>query len=79
MLKNIPIENILFLDIETVPQEESWENLSEKDRYLWDKKRPHKKKRKFLLKHFILKETELWQNLEKLFVSPSEWSIERKP
>ena len=29
MIKNIPIERILFLDIETVPQYENWENLPE--------------------------------------------------
>jgi hypothetical protein len=29
MLKNIPIEKILFLDIETVPQTGNWGELSE--------------------------------------------------
>ncbi len=37
MIKQIPIERILFLDIETVPQEESWQNLPTEEQNLWDK------------------------------------------
>lgn len=38
MIQNIPLEKILFLDIETVPQYSVWEELSEADQKLWDKK-----------------------------------------
>jgi len=38
MLRNIPIEKILFLDIETVPQTSDWDSLSEDAQRLWDKK-----------------------------------------
>lgn len=38
MIQNIPIHQVLFLDIETVPQYGSWDELSETDQYLWDKK-----------------------------------------
>lgn len=38
MLKNIPIERVLFLDIETVPQYANWEEISEEEKKLWDKK-----------------------------------------
>ncbi|QCX53012.1 3'-5' exonuclease [Elizabethkingia sp. JS20170427COW] len=38
MISNIPIEKILFLDIETVPQAEKWEDLDETTQKLWDKK-----------------------------------------
>ena len=38
MIHKIPIENILFLDIETVPQVDEWKNLNETTQYLWDKK-----------------------------------------
>ncbi|WP_120489461.1 3'-5' exonuclease [Bergeyella cardium] len=38
MIKNIPIERILFLDIETVPQCENWEDLPETTQKLWAKK-----------------------------------------
>lgn len=38
MIQNIPLEKVLFLDIETVPQYSVWEELSEADQKLWDKK-----------------------------------------
>ncbi|MDL1913872.1 MAG: 3'-5' exonuclease [Bergeyella sp.] len=38
MIEHIPIERVLFLDIETVAQKECWENLSPKEQALWDKK-----------------------------------------
>ncbi|MCF8388648.1 MAG: hypothetical protein K9G47_12270, partial [Bacteroidales bacterium] len=38
MLEQIPIGNILFLDIETVPQMASYDLLPEKTRLLWDHK-----------------------------------------
>jgi len=38
MLKNIPYSKILFLDIETVPQTNDWNLLSERSKDLWAKK-----------------------------------------
>lgn len=38
MLKNIPIEKILFLDIETVPICGNWSDVSNEEKRLWDKK-----------------------------------------
>lgn len=38
MVKAIPIEKILFLDIETVPQYADWAEISDEERTLWDKK-----------------------------------------
>ncbi len=38
MIDRIPIENILFLDIETVPQSGSWNHVDDTTQYLWDKK-----------------------------------------
>lgn len=38
MIQHIPIDRVLFLDIETVPQYEFWENLSEEEQRLWEKK-----------------------------------------
>ncbi len=38
MIQHIPIERILFIDIETVPGSGSWEELPESERMLWDKK-----------------------------------------
>ncbi len=38
MLSNLPLENILFLDIETVPAYPDYKSLPDKFRKLWDKK-----------------------------------------
>ncbi|PZD77430.1 3'-5' exonuclease [Mesonia sp. K7] len=38
MLQKLNIENILFLDIETVPMHRSFDDLSEKEKQLWDHK-----------------------------------------
>lgn len=38
MLKTIPYRKILFLDIETVPQTDDWNHLSERTQHLWEKK-----------------------------------------
>lgn len=38
MISERELRNIVFLDIETVPQEPKWDNLSEKARELWDRK-----------------------------------------
>ncbi len=38
MIKNIPIERVLFLDIETVPAFGNWEEISPEEQKLWDKK-----------------------------------------
>lgn len=38
MIHNIPLEKILFLDIETVPQVGNWDELDDQSQYLWDKK-----------------------------------------
>ena len=44
MIHKLPIENILFLDIETVPQIDSWTNLDPTTQYLWDKKTKSQRK-----------------------------------
>lgn len=43
MIQNIPLEKILFLDIETVPQAGQWEDLSGEEQKLWDKKTLHQR------------------------------------
>lgn len=41
MLDNIKVENVLFLDIETIPVASSYENLDPLVQSLWDKKSKH--------------------------------------
>lgn len=38
MIKNIPIERVLFLDIETVPAFGNWKEVSIEEQQLWEKK-----------------------------------------
>ena len=52
MIQNIPLEKILFLDIETVPQTGNWENLNETQQYLWDKKTRLQRKEDFTAEEF---------------------------
>jgi 3'-5' exonuclease len=44
MLENIKIDDILFLDIETVPQQDSFLALDDAFKYLWNKKSSHFRK-----------------------------------
>lgn len=44
MIQSLPIENILFLDIETVPQIDTWNNVDSTTQYLWDKKTKSQRK-----------------------------------
>ena len=47
MADNLNIEKVLFLDIETVPQFESYGSLNSADKELWDNKALHLKKTDF--------------------------------
>ncbi|SMP03834.1 ribonuclease H-like domain-containing protein [Chryseobacterium profundimaris] len=44
MIQHIPLEKILFIDIETVPGSGSWEELPEAEQMLWDKKTKFQRK-----------------------------------
>lgn len=44
MLEQIKIDDILFLDIETVPQQASFEDLDDSFKHLWNKKSSHFRK-----------------------------------
>ena len=44
MIQNIPIEKILFLDIETVPQYSHWDEMDESEQKLWEKKTASQRK-----------------------------------
>lgn len=46
------LNNILFLDIETVPQEESWADLSIETQHLFDKKTKYQRKEDFTAEQF---------------------------
>lgn len=54
MIQNIPIEKVLFLDIETVPQFGTWEELSETEQKLWDKKTLWQRKEEVTAEDFYM-------------------------
>ncbi|SHI85470.1 hypothetical protein SAMN04488096_105110 [Mesonia phycicola] len=47
MLKKLKLENILFLDIETVPEYEKFEELSKEKQQLWEDKSKYQRKEDF--------------------------------
>lgn len=47
MIQNITLEKVLFIDIETVPNHSSWEEVSENEQQLWDKKTKFQRKEEF--------------------------------
>ncbi|WP_042722806.1 3'-5' exonuclease [Flavobacterium sp. B17] len=52
MIQHIPLERILFIDIETVPSSGAWEELSEAEQMLWDKKTKFQRKDEISAKEF---------------------------
>ena len=52
MIQKIPIENILFLDIETVPQTDTWNNLDSTTQYLKNKKTKSQRKEEIVASDF---------------------------
>jgi len=52
MLHKINLEHILFLDIETVPEQENFEHLSEEKKYLWADKTKYQRKEDFSPEEF---------------------------
>lgn len=54
MIQNIPIEKILFLDIETVPGVSNWDDLSEAEQKLWDKKTVIQRKNEISAEDFYM-------------------------
>ena len=52
MISRIPLKNILFLDIETVPEKEHFDELSEEARELWSLKTEYRRKEDFTPEEF---------------------------
>ena len=49
---SIKLEDILFLDIETVPQKENWKELSKETQALFEKKTQYQRKEEFTAEAF---------------------------
>ena len=49
---NIKLDQVLFLDVETVPKYEDWSQLTEKEKELFDKKTSYQRKDEFTPEEF---------------------------
>lgn len=67
MLENIPLDKILFLDIETVAQQPDFNKVDERLQKFWEQKANTLLPKKHLKK--LTPEPEFMLSLEKLFVS----------
>lgn len=67
MIEKINLNNILFLDIETVPEEENFNSLDAEMQLLWDHKTQYQRKDDFTAEEFYDR-AEFGPNLEKLSV-----------
>ena len=47
MLQKLNLENLLFLDIETVPETEHYSTLSEEKKLLWEQKTKYQRKEEY--------------------------------
>ena len=72
-----PLKNILFLDIETVPAYENWNQLSEEEQYLFEKKTAYQRKEEITPKDFY-ERAGIWAEFGKIicisvaFFNPKE-------
>ncbi len=52
MLHKINLEHVLFLDIETVPEQENFDKLTDEKKYLWADKTKYQRKEEFSPEEF---------------------------
>jgi len=62
---SVKLNDILFLDIETVPQEENWNQLSKETQELYDKKTQYQRKDEFTVEEFY-KRAGIWAEFGKI-------------
>ena len=65
MLQRINLEHILFLDIETVPETELFEELTDQKKELWDQKSRYQRKEEFTAEEFY-KRAGIWAEFGKI-------------
>ena len=65
MITKIPLENILFLDIETVPEKATFEQLPEEAQQLWAEKTAYRRKEEYTPEEFYEK-AGIWAEFGKI-------------
>ena len=76
MLYKINLENILFLDIETVPESSSFEKLSEEKRLLWEHKSKYQRKEEFTAEEFYSR-AGIWAEFGKIVCISVGYFVEK--
>ena len=75
---HLKLENILFLDIETVPQEVSWNTVSENTKTLFDQKTKYQRKEEFTVEEFY-ERAGIWAEFGKIIcISVGYFVIQKK-
>ena len=78
MLHKINLEHILFLDIETVPEEENFNKLDETKKELWEHKSHYQRKDEYTAEEYYDR-AEFGQNLERSLLFPLAILIIKEP
>ncbi|OSY87011.1 3'-5' exonuclease [Tenacibaculum holothuriorum] len=77
MLNKINIENVLFLDIETVPQQEHWSELSTEMQQLYETKTQYQRKEEFSAEEFYHR-AGIWAEFGKIICISVGYFVKRK-
>ena len=77
MLKKLNIENVLFLDIETVPQQEHWSELSIEMQELYETKTQYQRKEEFTAEEFYHR-AGIWAEFGKIICISVGYFVKRK-
>lgn len=79
MIDKIPLEDILFLDIETVPESNDFSKLDEVTQFLWEEKTRYQRKDDFTPEAFYEK-AGIWAEFGKIIcISVGYFNINRSP
>jgi len=71
------LKNILFLDIETVPQEENWNQVSEESKQLFDKKTAYQRKEDVAVEDFY-ERAGIWAEFGKIICISVAYFVEKE-
>ena len=77
MISKLNLENILFLDIETVPETEHFSDLDEAKKHLWELKSEYQRRDKFTAEEFYNR-AGIWAEFGKIIcISVGYFKIDR--
>lgn len=77
MIEKVNLNNILFLDIETVPQHETWNNLAKEEQILYETKTKYQRKEEFTAEEFYHK-SGIWAEFGKIICISVGYFVKKK-